>query len=432
MTDKKIAKLNEDKSKDHKLMIPEILMFITSYFPLFDRQGRMFQLCRYLGPKTPPPGSCRLQNLAPDFYLDAITNHKHIEKLVIHDVVFPVKRPIGPKDHNLGELKLSGNCEHMHPFLLIFVEKQVHLKSLELTRVKFTASDWKRIISNKPYLRKLQCEVIDHKSGKDQDDNVDAEVSTLGKNNTTTGNNTLTSNSNNSTTTAGNTAASDGVATSGRIRKRKNDDNGEDVINKHKKNGDGRNDPKKNRRAKLANTKLPTAKVIGILSVTYLILQDNRLLLPFWKAILEACPHLEQLEICYSQKADGGKVATLVRDNCRKLRRPMLKSTRQPWILAMIDGMPHAVEELIIHAGQLDLQMAAAINTRKDELMRLKLEFGRGTKGKRRARSFEEIRKQSKTLQSPLSDVALLEHVKNLPNLSEVVITEAIYRKELD
>ncbi|KAF9101597.1 hypothetical protein BGX30_009427, partial [Mortierella sp. GBA39] len=33
---KQIAKMNENKNKEHKLMIPEILMRIASYLPLFD------------------------------------------------------------------------------------------------------------------------------------------------------------------------------------------------------------------------------------------------------------------------------------------------------------------------------------------------------------------------------------------------------------
>lgn len=178
----------------------------------------------------------------------------------------------------------------------------------------------------------------------------------------------------------------------------------------------------------------------------------------------------------------------------------------------MIDGMPHTVKELILHTGQLDLQIATAIKARKDDLTRLELDFGQGSKGKRRltcilsilrectelrvfsyhnhaqdkifkemmfkkrwnlpnlrklhihgvsprsrynglpqdpspegwrqefvcrkekncsARSFEEIRKQGKELKSPSFDIVLLDHVKDLPQLSEVIITEAKYRKKL-
>ncbi|KAF8937036.1 hypothetical protein BGZ47_009208 [Haplosporangium gracile] len=532
MTKKRSPKLNEDKNKEHKLMIPKILMLIVPYFPLFGRhfEAGCFSFVDTWDPRpllraaaicktwrqTFTPVLCQTYDLAfmeKNVHLDvlhrnnhlvrnpslldkkhkkhaalwdALTNHKHIKKLEIHDAFFPVKRFIGPMNHDLEELKLSGNCKRMHPFLFILVEKQVHQKSLELTRFNFTASDWKRIISNKPHLRKVviaqQCEFIDHKSGEDQDDNVDAKDSSLSKNNTTTGINTSTNNNNNPTTPAGNTVASNEGTTSGRSKKRKNNDNDGD------KNDDGRNGPKKHRRTKLVNTKLPDAKNIGVLSATYLILRDNRLLLPFQKAILEACPHLEQLEIRYSQKVKGSKVATLVRDNCRKLRRLTLKSTRQPWTLAVIDGIPHTVEELILDFGRdtkgkrrlacilsilrecTELKELSYHNHAEDKVFKEMMfrkawnlpnlrklhihgvsppakyngipkvsspEGWRQQYGCRKdhccnARSFEEVCKQGKALKSPLSDVALLEHVEDLPNLLEVVITEAIYRKELD
>ena len=530
-------------------MIPEILTLVGSYLPLF---GRRFEVGRYrfvdiwdpkpilragavcttwhnvltpvlwrtydhaiMGKKVPIEVLARYIKFVRHLSLvdkthkkhaelwDVLMKHQHIDRLEIHDAVFPVKRLIGPNTHTLAELTLSGNCTRMHPFLLIFIERQVHLKSLELTRFKFTASDWKRIITNKPYLRKLtisqQCKFLDHKSeqsedeGENKDDikevKVDAkniklkdftemEVDTALK-------------------TAGTTTNND------ESKKRKIEDNG----------AGNRSRNKRRRRSELANAKLPDAKNIGILPISHLVLRDNHLLLPFQKAILEACPHLEQLDICYSQKADGGKVATLVRENCHELRRLSLRSTRQPWTLAMIEGAPQSVEELILHTGQLDLQMTAAIKERKDSLTRLDLDFGQGTKGKRRlacihsilrectelreftyhnhaedkvfkdmmfkkawnlpnlrklhlhgvsprakhggvpqvpspegwrqqyggrkghccsARSFEEVRKQGNAVKSPLFDVALLEHVRDLPSLSEVVITEAVYRKLLN
>ncbi|KAF9549104.1 hypothetical protein EC957_004742 [Mortierella hygrophila] len=542
MTSKQVAKMNENKNKEHKLMIPEILMLIASYLPLFDVRdnGRYYHAVDIWDPKPLLRAAtvCKtwrqvftsvlwrtydlaiMENIVPldvlhrNIHLvrnlslfdkkhkkhaplwDALQGHEHIEKLEVHEPVFPVKKLLGPKNHNLGELKLSGTSERMHPFLMIFVERQVHLKSLELTRFKFTASDWKRIISNKPHLLKLtiaqQCEFIDHKSDENQDNITEAEDTTTGMKTTVTGNQLSVTNNDAPTSSGG--------VTSGGSKKRKNDENG----------GGG---SKKRRRAELVNTELPDARNIGTLSVTHLVLQDNLLLLPFHKAILEACPHLEQLEICYSLKADGGKVATLVRDNCSKLRRLTLKSTRQPWTLEMIDGMPHTVEELTLHTGQLDLQMAAAINAHADELTRLELDFGRrGTKGKRRltcilsilrkctelrefsyhnhatdkvfkemmlnkpwnlpnlrklhvrgvsprtrykglpqvpvprnwrqeiqfrnddccnTRCVEDVPNQGDTPLSPHFDVALLNHIKDLPNLSEVIITEAKYRKRL-
>ncbi|KAF9150801.1 hypothetical protein BG015_007386 [Linnemannia schmuckeri] len=548
-----------DKNKGHPLMIPEILTLVGSYLPLFERRFEAGRY-RFVDIWDPKPllragAVCttwhniltpvlwrtydhaimdrvpmevlaryikfvRLLSLLDKKHKkhaalwDVLIKHNHINRLEIHDAVFPVKRLIGSKTHTLAGLTLSGNCTRMHPFLLIFVERQVHLKSLELTRFKFTASDWKRIVTNKPHLRKLiisqQCEFLDHKSEEHEneceskDKNKEVKVETEDrKPEESTAMEVDATPATAGMTTVNNATGSSTTANNDESKKRKSDDDGAG-------NG-GRN--KRRRRSALVNVKLPDAKNIGILPITHLVLRDNRLLLPFQKAILEACPHLEQLEICYSQKADGGKVATLVRENCHKLRRLSLRSTRQPWSLAMIEGAPQSVKDLVLHTGQLDLQMAAAIKDRKDSLTRLELDFGQGTKGKRRlacilsilrectelrefkyhnhaddkvfkemmfkntwnlpnlrklhlhgvsprakyggipqvpspegwrqqyggrkghccsARSFEEVRKQGETLKSPLFDVALLEHVNDLLNLSEVVITEAIYRKLLD
>ncbi|KAG0060029.1 hypothetical protein BGZ90_004232 [Linnemannia elongata] len=549
-----------DKYSSHPLMIPEILTLVGSYLPLFERRFEV-RRHRFVDIWDPKPllragAVCTTWHdiLTPilwwtyDYAImeekvpmevlaryitfvrhlsvvdmrhkkhaplwDVLIKHKHINCLEIHDAVFPVKRLLGPDAHTLAKLTLSGNCTRMHAFLLIFVERQVHLKSLELTRFHFTASDWKRIITNKPHLRKLtisqQCEFLEHRSEQDEDEDgntgvrkevkvgdkdvkledyrgmkVDTALEAPGK------------------TTVNNAAGNSTATNNGKSKKRKIEDDG----------AGNRGRSKKLTRSERVNVNLPDAKDIGILPISHLVLRDNRLLLPFQKAILEACPHLEQLEICYSQKADGGKVATLVRENCHSLRRLSLRSTRQPWTLAMIEGAPQSVEELILHTGQLDLQITAAIKDRKDRLTKLDLDFGRGTKGKRRlacilsilrectglreftyhnhaedkvfkdmllkktwnlphlrklhlhgvsprakyggipqvpspegwrqqyggrkdeccsARSFEEVRKQGNELKSPLFDVALLEHVRDLPNLSEVVISEAIYRKLLE
>ncbi|KAG0283728.1 hypothetical protein BGZ96_011884 [Linnemannia gamsii] len=573
-------------NKFHPLLIPEILSLIGSYLPLFERrfESRHYRFVDHWNPKhllragavcstwhnvftpllwqtydhTIMEKRLPVEVLARHIKLvrrlslmdkkhkkhaplwDVIMNHEHINCLEIHDAVFPLKRLMGDKLNHLAELKLSGNCTRMHPYLLIFVQRQVHLQSLELTRFKFTASDWKRIITNKPYLRKLviaqQCEFLDHKTEEGEYENEDIEEVEDKDNNTEVedkdDNSEVEDKYDNSevkdkakttdrkpqdstamevdtipaatdATTINNATGNTTTVNNKRSKKRKNVDDGA---------GNGRSN-KKLRRSELVNTKLPNAKNIGILSITHLVMRDNRLLRPFQKAILEACPHLEQLEICYSQKADGGKVATLVRENCSKLRRLTLRSTRQPWTLAMIEGAPQSVEELILYTGQLDLQMAAAIKDRKDVLTKLNLDFGQGSKGKRRlacifsilqecselreftyhnhaedkvfknmmfketwnlpnirklrlhgvsprakyggipqvpspkewrqqyggrmgnccsARSFEDVRMLGKTTKSPLFDVELLDHVKDLPMLSEVVISEAIYRKFLD
>jgi hypothetical protein len=544
--------------KVHPLMIPEIVSLIGSHIPLFDRRFEAYRYC-FVDIWDPKPylragevcttwhkiltpmlwytyDHAIMEKKVPlevlDRYIkfvrhlslldkthkkhaalwDVLMKHKHIDRLEIHDAVFPLKRLIGPETHTLAELTLSGNCARMHPFLLIFVERQLHLKSLELTRFKFTASDWKRIITNKPFLRKLviaqQCEFLDHKIEEENEDaNKDKIKGAKKKTKRRVKRPRNSMAMEVSRTTAAtvartvNNAADDSIMVNNeRSKKRRSDDDGA---------GNGRV-IKRRRRSVLVNTKLPDAKNIGILPITHLVLRDNRLLRPFQEAILEACPHLERLEICYSQKTDGSEVATLVREHCRKLRQLTLRSTRQAWTLAMVEGAPQSVEELVLHTGQLDLQLAAAIRDRKDSLTRLELDFGQGTKGKRRlacilsilqectelreftyhnhaedkvfkdilfkntwnlpnlrklrlhgvsprakyggipqvssplgwrqyyggrkalccsVRSFEEVGRLGRKPKSPLFDVALLNHVKDLPLLSEVVISEAIYRR---
>lgn len=426
---------------------------------------------------------------------DALVEHAHIDRLEIHDSVFPVKKLIGPWDNSLAELKLSGNCERMHPFLLIFVQRQVYLRSLELKCFQFTASDWKRIMTNKSQLRKLtisqQCEFLDHKSfDVPEVDNKDDTKAVKMENKAETGDRKAAVSSNMEVDPAPGLCNNNNRTTT----------------------GGGASKRRRKYRAKLVAKVLPGARDIGILPITHLVLLDTQLHYPFQKAILDACPHLEQLEICYSQKADGGKIATLVRENCPKIRRLTLHSSRQPWTLAMIEDMPQAVEELILYTGQLDLQIAMAIKERKNSLTRLELDFGDGCKGKRRLgcilgileectelrefayhnhaedkifmammfakpwnlphlrklrlqgvgprvgdrgiplapypegwrlkyggrkheccsfRSFEDVRKMGKDVRVPLFDVALLEHIKDLAMVTEVIISEAVYRKEL-
>ncbi|KAF9098091.1 hypothetical protein BGX23_007083 [Mortierella sp. AD031] len=434
---------------------------------------------------------------------EALMLHDHINRLEVHDAVFPIRRLMGarPPEHSLSELKLSGTCTRMHPFLLIFVQRSEHLRVLELTRFKFTPTDWNRIIKNKSNLRKLvilqQCVFLKPKTDDEEDEeddkkkvvkiiedtmDMDVDKKAVVPTNAVVANTT----NNNSTPTTTNATTNNGDEAGAQSRRI--------------------------RRAQLMDVELPDAEDIGILNVRHLVLADNRLLLPFQRSILQACPHLVQLEICYSQRSDGGAVATLVRENCEVLRRLTLRSTRQPWTLAMIEGAPETVEELILYTGQLDLQMAAAIKDRKDTLTRLDLDFGQGSKGKRRlacilsilreceklrefsyhnhaedkvfkeimfkkpwnlpnlvklrlhgvsprakyggipqvpvpegwrqeyggrkasccsARSYEDVRKLGSEFKSPLFDVALLQHIGGLETLSEVVVSEAVYRRLL-
>ncbi|KAK3837576.1 MAG: hypothetical protein JOS17DRAFT_786698 [Linnemannia elongata] len=482
-------------------MIPEVVSLVGSYLPLFEHRYEARQ-CRLRTPGTPSPffaqalcAPTRQKVLIPvlwrtyDYALmnekvpmevlalnikfvrhlslvdmkhkkheelwDALMKHEHIDRLEIHDTVFPVKRLMGLNTHKLTELKLSGNCRRMHPSLLFFVERQVYLQSLELSRFQFTASDWKRIISNKPHLRKLtisqQCEFLDYKS--EQDNNVfGANVMNL---------------SNFTDMEVDTDLEAAGTTSVNSIKKRKiDDDRAGDV---------GRN--KRLRRSELVSVKLPDAKNFGVLPISHLVLRDNRMLLPFQKEILEACPYLEQLEIA-----------------TRKIQMVTRSST-----VGRGANSPHR------STRPSDV---AAIKNRKDRLTRLDLDFGQGTKGKRRLtcilsilrecselleftyhnhaeekvlkemllrkpwdlpnfrelhlhgvsprakyggitqvpspegwrqqyesrrgtccsfRSFEEVHQQDNALKSPFFDAALLEHVRGLPSLSKVSITEAVY-----
>ncbi|KAF9090336.1 hypothetical protein BGX23_006025 [Mortierella sp. AD031] len=524
---------------DQALQIPEIIALVGSHIPLFERRYEAGRY-RFVDKWDPKPllraaAVCKSwrTNLTPILWhtydhaimekklpLDVLSRymplirllslmdqrhrlhralwevldlHDHINRLEIQDSVFPIKRLMGahPHEHNLSELKLSGTCTRMHPFLLIYVQRSVHLRVLELTRFDFTPTDWYKVVTEKPKLRKLailqQCKFLTPREDGEEDDEEDEKINSNKKK----------------------------VKGKDKAKKDPMDVDVDSLVVKNATNNGGE-DTKKKKRRRSKRIELMDIEVenvnIGILPVTHLVLADNRLLRPFQKSILEACPHLEQLEICYSQKADGGAVATLVADNCKKLRRLTLRSTRQPWTYAMIDKMPPTVTELILYTGQLDLQMGEAIKFRSDKLTRLDLDFGQGTKGKRRltvmlsilnectklreftyhnhaedkifknimfaqawnmpnlvklrlhgvsprvkyggipqapvpegwrqeyggrkgsccsARSFEDVRKLGGVTKSPLFDVALLDHVKNLPMLSEVVVTEAIYRKLL-
>ncbi|KAF9322228.1 hypothetical protein BGZ91_004375 [Linnemannia elongata] len=501
-------------SIDKALMIPEILMVIGSYLPLFERAetdrnrlittwnpGHLLSaaaVCKTWRRVFIPvlwqmydlaimdwvPWGVLTRNIRHVRQLSlldmkikknaalwgALTHHKHIRKLEVHDAVFPVRRLLGPKVQNLKELKVSGDCTRMHPFMLLFVEHQVVLQSLELTRVKVTKSDWRRIVYNKPHLKKLiisqLCVIEGFEDDKDEDENETNTVHLMGKQivrSIVTEVDAVANTKNiNAPTSSG-----------GGSNKRECDDEGVD--------GGGN----KRRRSQGSDLNLQAARNPEILPVTHLVLNDNRLLLPFQNAIFKACPHVEKLEICYTQKADGATIASLIAKSCPKIHHLTLTSTRQPWTLAMLKGMPRSVEELILHTGQLDLIMVAAIKDRKDMLTRLELDFGQGTKDKHfkevmfketwnlpnlrklhihgvapRAqckdlpqvsvpnswRQETQVRKHSccstRRMQdihylgdkvvSLLFDVALLEHVKDLPNLSEVVITEVRYRKRLN
>ncbi|KAG9061800.1 hypothetical protein KI688_006951 [Linnemannia hyalina] len=527
-------------SRDRALMIPEIVMVIRSFLPLFERaesglHGLVTKwnpdhllsataVCKVWRQTLTPvlwqiydfanmdwvPSSVLTQNIRHVRHLslldtkhkknadlwEALTHHKHINKLEVHDAVFSVKRLLGPNAQNMKELKVSGNCTRMHPFLLLFVERQVALQSLELTRVKITKSDWTRIVYNKPHLKKLiisqQCEFVGFEDDDDEDNNETSTVHLKGDQ--SVGSMAMDAVANTDNTNAP-------TSSGGGSNKRKSVDEGAD---------EGSN---KRRRSQDSGLNLLSARRPEILPVTHLVLSSNRLHFPFQKAIFKASPHVEKLEICYTHKADGTTIASLVAESCPRIRHLTLKSRRQPWTLAMLEGMPQSVEELILHTGQLDLDMVAAIKDRKDVLTRLELDFGKGSKGKRRLECillllqacselreftyhnhaegmlFQEVmfkkawnlpnlrrlhfhgiafraqyndlsrvpvpnswKKENRVRNhrccstrtagdidhpgnmapSLLFDKALLDHVKGLPNLSEVIVTEVKYRKRLN
>ncbi|KAF9136788.1 hypothetical protein BGX30_010870, partial [Mortierella sp. GBA39] len=394
-------------SRDRALMIPEIVMVIGSFLPLFERaESGSYSLVTKWNPKhlLSAAAVCKVwrQTLTPvlwqiyDFAImdwvpwgvltqnirhvrhlslldtkhkknadlwEALTNHKQINKLEVHDAVFSVKRLLGSKAQNMKELKVSGNCTRMHPFLLLFVERQVVLQSLELTRVKITKSDWTRIVYNKPHLKKLiisqQCEFVGFEDDNDEDKNEVSTVHLKGKQ--SVGSMAMEADA------VANRNNINASTSSGRgSNKRKSDDEGVD------------GGSSKRRRSQGSDLNWQSARKPEILPVTHLVLSGNRLHLPFQKAIFKASPHVEKLEICYTHKADGTAIASLVAESCPKIRHLTLKSRRQPWTLAMLEGMPQSVEELILHTGQLDLDMVAAIKDRKDMLTRLELDFGKG------------------------------------------------------
>ncbi|KAF9119110.1 hypothetical protein BGW39_000564 [Mortierella sp. 14UC] len=407
-------------NNDHALMIPEIMTLVGSYIPLFEHRyepGRQ-DMVDIWDPKPLLQAATRTYDLAimkkkvPEHVLkrnmhlirnlslldqkhrrhaglwDALSKHQYINHLEMHDQIFPVKRLLDSKTLNMTELKLTGNSDRMYPFLLHFVE--------QLRLMTFTLSDWKRVATNKSRLWKLvisqQCvfedlgayEVKDDES----EDNREENAAAINTNHQGT-NNSIQSVE---TSATGNTDILDNI-----INTTLNDTNNANSTAAIPTNGNstsaavGFKKRRRRRRTKEAIAKMKNARDIGTLPVTHLVLGESRLFFPFQKAILRACSDLDQLEICYSQNADGAKTGKVILENCSKTRRLVLTSTTQQWTLAMIKGMPHSVEELFLITGQLEPHMVAAINNRSDALARLELDFGKVSKGRRRLASIMTI-----------------------------------------
>jgi len=228
---------------------------------------------------------------------EALHQHGYIHRLEVHDEIFPVKRLIDPMGHTLSELKLSGNCTRMHPFLLIFVETQEHLRTLELTRFEFTGC-------NKPLLKKLvigqQCEFLDHKVGPErgvapEEDNDDTNEPVNKKMKLD-----LTAMDVDQKATAVSQVAAGTPANNGPQYGKNNDEAGA---------GDDSRKRKRKTRSLILSERLKNHQDFGHLPVEHLAIRDTRILLPFQKAILKVCKNVE-LDICYSQRADGNAIGT--------------------------------------------------------------------------------------------------------------------------
>ncbi|KAF9273934.1 hypothetical protein BGZ88_003396 [Linnemannia elongata] len=317
----------------------------------------------------------------------------------IHDAVLLVKKLLGPKNHNLGELKLSGICGRMYPLSIIFVEKHVHFKSLGLTHFKFTASDWKGIISSNSLVRKLtiaqQCEFLDHKSDENQNDNTEAEDSTPGVKRTLTGNRlSVTNNS---------VLSSNGGATNGGSKKR--------------------------RRAEIVSTKLSDGCQNG-----------QRAEYPHWAtgspkdATNARKDKLMRLELDFGRSTKSQHRLTCILSTlqeCAELREfsyynhaqdknfkeKMFKNLGTCPTSASFISTEFLEPRMVAFHRSLARMMATAVWMPKEPLLQRSV-VRRGPK-------------LGKALKLPFFDVALLEHVKGLPNLSGAIITEAIYRKKL-
>ncbi|KAG0274546.1 hypothetical protein BGZ97_010488, partial [Linnemannia gamsii] len=112
-----------------------------------------------------------------------------------------------------------------------------------------------------------------------------------------------------------------------------------------------------------------------VLRVVELELSDNMMSLAIQKAILAASPDVRRLDICHTKRADGVKVAALVQEYCAGISSLVLRSSRQPWAIAILQTMPVSVVDLALYTGQLDGEMAAVISSRKATLTRLQMDF---------------------------------------------------------
>ncbi|KAF9086322.1 hypothetical protein BGX23_008994, partial [Mortierella sp. AD031] len=99
-----------------------------------------------------------LMDLQHKKYADLWSALSHLDQLThleLHYPIFPVKKLFGNKPPILRELLMSGSVSLVHPFLLVFLERQTDLRTLEITRMSFTKDQWTAVMSGKDNLQKL-------------------------------------------------------------------------------------------------------------------------------------------------------------------------------------------------------------------------------------------------------------------------------------
>ncbi|KAF9126938.1 hypothetical protein BG015_004628 [Linnemannia schmuckeri] len=217
---------------------------------------------------------------------DALKDHEHIGRLEVQDSNFPIRKLLGTKTHTLTELKLLGNCIRLIPDLIDFVERLHYLKSLEvmwihcLIRIVFSPTSPTFAGFSNNTATKINISI----SG--------AGANTASGNNTS--NNNIPTNGNNVNAVGINVVANNAIANKTLTTSCISPSYGGEIMTGKRKRG------------------VEDPRVIEGLPTKHLVLCNNRLRQPFQKQILETCSKLEQLEICFSEKPIGSKVASLV------------------------------------------------------------------------------------------------------------------------
>ncbi|KAF9096679.1 hypothetical protein BGX29_008466 [Mortierella sp. GBA35] len=105
---------------------------------------------------------------------EAFSSYGYIDRLEVCVAMYDLdtlNTLITINTNTLSDLKLKGDGRLNQP-LLRFVESLDNIRSLELAQFEFTLADWKRVVTGKPYLRRLT--VLD--SGYKQEQSVFSKV----------------------------------------------------------------------------------------------------------------------------------------------------------------------------------------------------------------------------------------------------------------